>query len=157
MCRPREKALLSKEDVKQVERSLQHTYRVILPSILKQTSPGWGPGPLSSERSWEFFVSLAEELGEWPERLIEGQYPTGASILRLERSHREEAAGELVTLVRRMTVPVRRVVEARAVGVPWKRLTRELPDRAYFSMVDDYDAAVTTLFVHHHDVVRRLS
>ena len=157
MARPQEARRLHPDDVKEVERALKHVYQVILPSILKQTSPGWGPGPLSSERSWEFFVSLADELGEWAQRLIEGQYPTGASIRRIERRHLEDAAGELVTVVRRMPPPVRRVVEARAVGVKWKRLTAEMPDRAYFSMVDDYDCAIATIFINFRDVVRRLS
>lgn len=148
---------LRREDVDAVERALQHTYRVILPSILSQSSPGWGPGPLSSERSWEFFVSLAAELGEWTERLIEDQYPTGASILRIERGHREEAAGELVTVVRRMTSPVRRVVEAKSLGVSWKRLASVFPERAFFSMKDDYKVAIATLHVNYGDIVRRLS
>lgn len=147
----------SREDFSEAERALSHVYRVVLPSILKQTSPGWGPGPLSSERSWEFFVSLAAELGEWPDRLVDGQYPTGASVRRIERRHREDAAGQLVSIVRAMPKPVREVVEARAVGVPWKRLTRELPERAYFSMVDDYRRAVATLLTHHLDLIRRLS
>lgn len=157
MVSSREADGLTKEDVSEVERALSHVYRVVLPSILKQTSPGWGPGPLSSERSWEFFVSLAEELGEWADRLVEGQYPTGASVRRIERRHREDAAGELVTIVRSMPRPVREVVEARAIGVPWKRITKELPDRAYFSMVDDYRRAVATLSIHHLDLIRRLS
>lgn len=148
---------LRSEDTALVERALAHTYRVILPSILSQSSPGWGPGPLSSERSWEFFVSLAAELGEWTERLIEDQYPTGASILRIERGHREEAAGELVTVVRRMTSPVRSVVEARSLGVSWKRLSAAFPDRAHFSMMDDYKIAIATLHRDYGDIVRRLS
>lgn len=153
----REAERLEKSDLQRVERALQHVYRVILPSILKQTSPGWGPGPLSSERSWEFFISLAAELGEWPERLMEGQDPTGASVRRIERTHREEAAGEIVSLIRRMPAPVRQVVEARALGVAWKRLTTEMPNRAFFSMVDDHRRAVATLHVNHFDLVRRLS
>lgn len=149
--------LLSKDDVRRVERALQHVYRVVLPAILRQTNPGWGPGPLSSERSWEFFVSLAEELGEWAWRLAQQQDITGASVRRIERAHREDAAGELVTLVRRMSPPIREVVEARAVGVGWKRMTTQRPERAYFSMVDDYRRAVATLHFHHDDVIRRLT
>lgn len=133
------------------------TYGVVLPSLLRAVSPGWGPGPLSSERSWEFFLQLGEELGEWASRLADGQDHTGAQIRRVERGHREEAAGQLVTLVRRMPTPVRLVVEARAVGVSWRRLTNEFPDRAYFSMEDDYRRAEATLWLDHGDLIRRLS
>lgn len=153
----REAERLEKSDTDRVERALKHVYQGVLPSILKQTSPGWGPGPLSSERSWEFFVGLAEDLGEWAERLMEGQDPTGASIRRIERHHREEAAGELVHIIRSMPIPVRQVVEARALGVAWKRLTTEMPDRAFFSMQEDYRRAVATLHIVYFDLVRRLS
>jgi len=74
----------------------------------------------------------------------------------VERTHREEAAGELVTLVRRMPNPVRVVVEARSCGVPWKRMTTELPDRAFFSMREDWSRAIGTLTVSYEDLVRRL-
>lgn len=112
---------------------------------------------MSQERSWEFFCDLATELGDWSWRLAEGQDATGASIRRVERSHREDAAGELVTLVRRMPTPVRIVVEARSCGVAWQRMTRELPDRAFFSIVDDWTRAVGTIAVNHQELTRRLT
>ena len=148
---------LTKDDVRRVERALQHVYRVVVPSLLKRSSPGWGPGPLSSERSWEFFVQLGDELGEWPQRLFAEQEPTGRSIRRIERAHREEAAGEVISVVRSLPAPVRRVVEARALGVSWKTMTREMPDRAYFSLLDDWRQAVATLHFYHDELVERLT
>lgn len=153
----REVDSLSRDEAKLVERALQHVYRVVIPSILRRASPGWGPGPLSSERNWEFFVQLGEELGEWPQRLFRDQDPTGKSIRRIERSHREEAAGELATIVRGFPVPIRRVVEARALGVSWQKITRTMPDRAYFSIVEDWQVALATLHYHHGELVERLT
>jgi len=138
------------------EKALRVVYSAILPNIVSRSSPGWGPGPLSTERSWDFFVGLAEELGEWPQRLADGQDHTGASVRRVERAHREEAAGELVTLVRRMPTPVRVIVECRSCGTSWRRITKEFPDRAYFSIMEDWRRAVATLGLEYHDLVRRI-
>lgn len=148
---------VSKENTQLTEKALSAVYRVILPSLISRSSPGWGPGPLSTERSWEFFTSLAIELGEVASSFYNDQDRTNAQIRRVERGHREEAAGELVTLVRRMPTPIRVVVEARACKVSWRRLSEELPDRAYFSMREDWQVAVGTLAINHMDTVRRLS
>lgn len=148
---------LPDELTKRVEKALAVVYRAILPQILSRTSPGWGPGPLSTERNWEFFVQLGEELGEWALELARWQDPSGASIRRVERSHLEEAAGELVTVVRRMPTPVRTVVEARACHVSWRKISDEFPERAFFSMQEDWRRAVGTLGLDWEDVIRRLT
>src|SRR5690606_5274489 len=119
------------------ERALRVSYGIVIPRVTKrELSNGYGSGPLSTDRSWEFYVAIADEIGEWVQRVLADRAPDD-SLRRIERDHQEEAAGELVTFVRGMTASVRIVVETRSGGMSWRALTRSLPDRAYFSIVDD--------------------
>lgn len=118
---------------------------------------GFGRCTIATEKGWDYYVSLGRDLGVWAEELLYNQDPVGRSIRRIEMSHMEDAGAELCEFVRRMPAPVRIVVECRACGVAWKKMTTELPDRAYFSMRDDWTSALAAIRRDAFDLVRRLS
>jgi hypothetical protein len=68
----------------------------------------------------------------------------------------EDAATELLDLVRRMPKPMQDVVIRRAAGMGWKAIGAALPDRVHFSLQDDWDAAVRRVWQECGDCVRRL-
>lgn len=149
---------LGSDRTREVERALRVAYQVCLPAILRRTANlGYGRCTLATEKGWEYYIALGRDLGEWAEAILHMQDPIGRSIRRVEMSHVEDAATELVEFVRRMPSPVQIVVEARACGVPWKRMTTELPDRAFFSMRDDWKSAVAAIHQQQEHVVRRIS
>ena len=139
------------------ERVLKATYTIILPSILRREVRGFAACTIATERSWDYYVQLAADLGVWTEELIHNQDPISKSLRRVERQHLEEAAVELCEFVRIMPPPVRVVVEARACGVAWKKMTEQLPGRAFFSIREDWYAALATILRDRKDLVRRIS
>lgn len=155
---PETLAQYPKEKIAATERALRVTYQVCLPAVLRRgVSLGFGRCTLATEKGWDYYVSLGRDLGVWVEELLHWQDPIGRSLRRIEMNHVEDAATAVVDFVRRMPTPVRIVVEARACGVPWKRMTTELPDRAFFSLRDDWSSAVSAVLRDIPDVVRRIS
>jgi hypothetical protein len=152
---------VSKEDGRRVGRALAASYLVIVPRILRgEVGSRLGmssPAYTRAERGMQFYLDLARELQDWDRNILNYQDPIGRSIRKVEREHIEEAASELIQLVRRMPPPVRIVCEMRACGVSWRRICAELPDRAYFSMMEDNQRAVGTLHLNHGDIVRRVA
>ncbi len=108
-------------------------------------------------RSPEFFFAIAAELGEWWERtILDAEMASVSDWHRIEREHLEDAAMEMIGAVRAMPPPIQDVVVRRASGMSWTALQKELPDRAYFSLTDDWASAVRVIWDRHGDIVRRL-
>jgi hypothetical protein len=114
------------------------------------------PAYTRAERGMQFYLDLAHELKDWDRAILGYQDPIGRSVGRVVREHLEVAASELVHLVRCTPPPMRQVVEMRSCAVSWRRIAREMPDRAYFSMVEDYQRVSGTLLINHEDVLRRI-
>ena len=109
-------------------------------------------------RNHPFFLQIAEEMGEWWERTIrETENASVSDWRRIEMSHMEDAAADLVTAVRALPPPVRAVVERRAAGLSWRRIHAELPGRVYFCLAQDWRAALMRLSTEHSDILRRLT
>ena len=102
---------------------------------------------------------MSEELGEWWRRTLAecelSAVPT--EWRRIEREHLEEAALELYDAIRRLPRSARDVVEMRAMGVSWAEISRRMPDRAYFSLTDDWRSAVRMTRDRYGDLVRRMT
>lgn len=109
-------------------------------------------------RNHQFFLQMAEEMGEWWERTIrETEAASVSDWRRIEMSHLEDAAADLVTAVRAMPAPVREVTERRAAGMSWRRISQDLPGRVYFSLAQDWRTALMRLSTEHAETVRRLT
>lgn len=141
-------------------KALQLVYRVILPRMHRCLD-----GPRMARASYNaafvldlpVFRSLAKELGEaWTELVRNAEYAATPLGVRLERRHMEDAAEEIVAVVDKLPKPQREVVIRKAAGMSWKRIVRDLPNRAFFSMEDDYSAALGRIWVEAGDAVRRL-
>ncbi|MEZ0020001.1 hypothetical protein [Sinorhizobium fredii] len=152
---------LSKENAARTEKALRLVYGVILPRMNRtELTAGLGLSRASYElafvRNNAVFQQLAQELGEWWLNLVRAADETDAGNRRIERRHMEDAATEILDLVRRMPKPVQDVVVRRAVGMGWKSIGVALPDRVHFSLQDDWDAAVRRVWYGCGDCVRRL-
>lgn len=152
---------LSKENAARTEKALRLVYGVILPRMNRtELTAGLGLARASYElafvRNNAVFQQLAAELGEWWERLVQDADRTGDEVRRIEWRHMEDAAVEILDLVRRMQKPVQDVVVRRAAGMPWRNIFAALPQRAPFSLQDDWDAAVRRVWHERGDCVRRL-
>jgi hypothetical protein len=129
--------------------------------ISQSTPPQLGFGrPAMAQlcvRNWEFFVSLSAELGEHTEDTIyDAELSAVSDWPRIERQHMEDAALELLSAVQTLPPPVRDVVVRRSRGWSWTAISAGLPGRAYFSLTDDWAAAVRLVWSSHGDLVRRL-
>jgi len=140
---------------------LRLVYRDILPNILsfhidprlRLKRPSYETG---LTRSHEFMILLAAELGDWWERLVEDNEKSSVSDWnRIERRHMEDAAIELVEIVRAMPAPMREVVERRATGMSWKAICADLPARVYFSIVQDWESGLRLLEMKHFQLLQR--
>jgi hypothetical protein len=109
-------------------------------------------------RSHDVIHALAKELGEYWWRLAQFNRASNAGAFkRHEQRMRDDAAVELLEVVHKLSPPVRRVVELRAMGTSWKDIARLLPERAIWSMTDDWRAACRMLHERHDDLVRRVN
>jgi hypothetical protein len=109
-------------------------------------------------RSNDFFVDLAEDLGEWWIRVkADCELSAVSDWRRCERHHMEDAACELLERMSGLPRSVRDVVERRASGQSWTRISRDLPGRAYFSLMDDWRHALRHVSQRCDDLVRRLT
>lgn len=114
-------------------------------------------------RSHAFVVAVAEEMGEWWVRMVaeneRGRTRSGSSSeswRRVERQHMEDAALDIVEMVEKMPRPMRDVVVLRASGASWREIGQALPDRAHFSMADDWCSALRLLWSRGSSSVARL-
>lgn len=108
-------------------------------------------------RNHEFFVAMAEELGEWWMRTIhEAELASESDWRLIERDHMDEAAELLLRAVSELPVPQREVLVRRASGMSWKGIAEALPHRAYFSMTDDWATALRSLWSRQGDLIRRI-
>lgn len=136
-------------------------YGVILPRMNRvELATGLGMARASYELAFvrhnAVFQQLAEELGEWWLNMVHAADETHASNRRIERRHMEDAATEILDLVRRLPKPMQDVVVRRAAGMPWKKIGAALPNRVHFSLQDDWDGAVRRVWQERGDCVRRL-
>lgn len=127
-----------------------------IPRVLDYARPA---SARSCVRNHDFYVAMAAELGEDWVRLVREleDHSVSETWRRVEREHMEDAATEILSSVRRLSPPVRDVVCRRAVGYSWRRISAELPHRAYFSLTDDWNGALRWLVREHGDLVRRLA
>ena len=150
-----------KPDSDKAETVLRLVYRTILPRILAShvgaevgiKRPNYETGV---SRSHQFMIQLSEELGAKWRELVEANEESSVSDWRkIERRHMEDAALEVVAIVRELPKPVREVVELRASGMGWKAICEELPDRVYFSIIDDWKRALTIFNERHASLLLR--
>lgn len=108
-------------------------------------------------RNHDFFIAMAEELGEWWVRTIaDAELASESDWRRIDRYHMEDAATELATAVRGLPQPIREVVQRRSSGQSWKTISRELPDRVYWSITEDWGTGLRLVWTRYGDLVRRL-
>lgn len=109
-------------------------------------------------RNHAFFVAMAEELGEWWMRTIaDAELGSVSDWRRIERSHMEDAAEELLRAIVDMPAPLREVLVQRAAyGKSWRDVSSALPHRVYFSVVEDWHRALSWLWDRHGDLIRRI-
>jgi len=97
-------------------------------------------------------------VGEWWVRIkADCALSTTSDWKLVERRHREDAAAELLEVIRSFPTPVKLVVEMRASGLGWGAIGKELPGRAYFSILEDWRWALRRISQRHDDLVRRLN
>ena len=104
----------------------------------------------------QHLVPPALELGAAWDEMFVNNLPTGEGIRRIEREHLEAAAGELAEFVESLSPPVREVVIRHACGRSLRSLRNDLKDRAYFSILDDWNAALVSIWREREDCVRRI-
>ncbi len=75
---------------------------------------------------------------------------------RVERRHMEDAAEEIVNLIQRLPTPLREVAVRRASGLSWRKICEALPDRAQFSLEDDWSRVLWLINKEAADTVKRL-
>ena len=156
----------SRDALRTAERALRLTLGVLAPRL--RSGARWADHNLGISRpSYEracvrnhaFMAQIARELGDWYERFVREAEVNAVGTgfwRRVERDHLDDAATELMDVVRRMSPPVRDVVVRRAVGQSWRDISRALPERAYFSLTDDWQLALRTLARDHGPLLRRL-
>ena len=147
-----------------VEDALAHAFRVALPRANSCVSSRLGFSAPSYSRSfshgYETLFDIAKDccpaskdLGAYFDDLLKDRTGTPGSWDRLAGEMREERALELVEHVLRLAQPQREVVVLRSSGMEWKRLVKALPGRAYFSIVEDYEAALRSIWARADDLV----
>lgn len=143
-----------------VERALVITFRVVLPSMSRSASSGLGFSSPSYNRAFirnsELFVELSRELGDWWVRLMKTSQLSDVPARRIDRQHMEDAALELMTFVEDLPEPERVPVVQRSAGVGWRTIYRRYPDRASFSIKEDYDRALRKIWLAREGAVLRL-
>lgn len=153
----------SSEAEADAEKALRLVYQVLLPRILKhhvRSELGISRPSMARAcvRNHPFFLQMAEEMGEWWERTIrQTELASVSDWRRIEMSHLEDAAADLVTAVRALPAPVRAVAERRASGMSWRRISADLPGRVFFSLAQDWRTALMRLSTEHRDTIRRLT
>lgn len=150
-----------REDGDRTEAALRLVYQVVVPRMLRshvERDLGLAtPNYNRLERTHEFYMDMAAELGDWWWRLArDSQNANGPMSRRMEREHLQDAGEELASVVLTLPREVRRIVESRAAGVGWRDVARSNPDRAFFSIRDDWEAGLNWLWLRHEDLVRRL-
>jgi hypothetical protein len=105
---------------------------------------------------------MAEELGEWYERIIRDNEKASVGGMdewrRIERRHLDDAATDLMTEVSRLVAPVRLVVMMRASGAKWRDIyTASGKNRPFFSLKDDWRSGVLKLCSTAAEPITRLS
>jgi hypothetical protein len=151
----------NKDDLRRTEKASPLVYGVILPRMNRtELATGLGLARASYERAFvrndAVFQQLAEELGEWWLNLVRAADETDAGNRRIDRSHMEDAATDILDIVRRMPKPMQDVVARRAAGMGWKAIGEALSNRVHFSLQDDWDAGVRRVWQKRGDCVRRL-
>ncbi len=151
------------DDDGRTERALKLLYSVVLPRLLRrhaETQLGYARPFYIREfgRSQRFFEQMAGEMGDWWWRLARAsEAASDDGGRRIEWRHLEDAALELLDVVRTFPAPVRRVIEMRSSGLSWRRIVADLPDRVWFSVRDDWDFALSTLWLNHASLVARIA
>lgn len=159
----------SRRDARDGEARAERALRVVYGSVLPRMARGAEaiPGVLGYSRpsmarlcvrNHEFYAAMARQLDVRVELLLDELESTAVSESwrRVERGHLEDAAVELLGVVRGFPRPVRDVVELRAAGVSWRDVTRALPDRVYWSMTDDWAWALRKVWGEHDGLVGRI-
>lgn len=102
---------------------------------------------------------MADEMGleneQWRELVADNEASSTSDWKRIERGHLEDAAAELISVVRELPKPVREVVERRAVGLSWQAIAKSLPTRALFSIKDDWERGLKALNESHFQLLDR--
>lgn len=153
------------EDLLRTATALRAVYQSILPRISGRDDSGAGRLGFSAPsynracvRTHAYFVELGKELGEWWLTLQANSMKDDPSVRRIVREYQEEAALDLAGFVAKLPEPQRRVVELKSSGLSWKRVMEHplMKGRAYFSVMDDWKAAIQRTWTERGDLVRRL-
>lgn len=105
-----------------------------------------------------WFLDLAKDLGERWYELMDNCMRTEPGVRRIVREYQDEAALDLAAYVSKLSTPVRSVIELKSAGLSWKRVLAHplMEGRAYFSVMDDWNAALALIWRDRGDLVRRL-
>lgn len=117
------------------------------------TSPSYNRGIVHDR---ELFRELAEELKLPMMELLRNVDVVDRSSKRIIREYMEEAAIDMVSFVESLPRPIREVLELKSLGLSWKRVMELLPQRVYYSALDDYEAGLRRIWAEREDLVRRI-
>ena len=108
-------------------------------------------------RSHQLIAQMCSEISEhWWVLVQQNAQASGSDWKRTERRHQDDAAVELMLVVRDLSPPVRQVVELRATGMKWNAIAAALPQRVLFSLQEDWNAALKLITERHGDLVSRV-
>lgn len=162
----------SEDDIARTQRALRIAFGSVLPRIRgRREIYGRGIGTTNFAslcvRDQDFFLSLARDVvdAEWSgvredmrlSILSELRTPQlDDAVRRVERQHLEEAALEIELAVGELPGPLCAVVRYRAMGLSFRKIAGIMKGRAPFSLVDDWNRAISLIWERHELLVRRI-
>lgn len=153
------------EALQRTATSLRLTYSSLLPRIARGgdldsgrlgfAAPSYNRACVQNS-AW--FLDLAKDLGARWYELMEDCAKSEPGVRRIVREYQDEAALELAAYVAKLPGPVRTIVELKSAGLSWKKVMAHplTEGRAYFSVMDDWNAALERIWCDRGDLVRRL-
>lgn len=154
-------------DEDQTEAALRLTYRSIIPRLQRDlgsrrlgiSRPSY---VRACVRNHAFMVGIAEEMGEWYERVIRQAEKASRGTLdewrRIERRHVDDAAMDLQTAVHSLLPPIRQVIIMRSCGTSWRGVwDASGKNRPFFSLKDDWRSGIRQLGLLAAEPIARLS
>lgn len=153
------------EALQRTATTLRLIYSALLPRLARSNdldsgrlgfaAPSYNRGCVQNS-AW--FIDLALDLGVRWQELLDDCVKSDPNVRRIVREYQNEAALELAAYVNKLPVPVRTIVELKSAGLSWKKVMAHplTEGRAYFSVMDDWNAALALIWRDRGDLVRRL-
>ena len=144
------------------ERALRVVYQLVLPTIQRSDSGRLGYATPSYARALTLTDAFLQDLAldgreQWDVLKMQAEgRAENTTGNRVMREQREADAVLLLEETRRLPEPVREPVVMRACGLRWREIMRALPERASFSVTDDYELGLRMVWGRAQDAVVRL-